>query len=92
MLVSGRIPQKHSQSGAQMEVSGHYVLCSGERVLHPQQRLGGPTDGLDVEQTRNTSVAAGNLSGRVCPLIDEDDQCSFFTLNMAVCVQVQQGI
>jgi hypothetical protein len=72
-----------------MEVSGHYYATES---FVPDMRLGGSTDGLDAKQTRNTSDAAGNPAGRDCPLTDEDDQCNFFTLNMAVWVQVQQGI
>jgi hypothetical protein len=56
--------------------------------LVPDMRLGG----LDAEQKRNTSVAAGNPVGRDCLLINEGDQCHCFTLNMAVRVRVQEGI
>jgi hypothetical protein len=70
-----------------MEVCGHYYTLEYESLV-PGMRLGG----LDTEQKRNTSVAAGNPAGRDYPLINEDDRCHCFTLNMAVQVQVQQGI
>jgi hypothetical protein len=70
-----------------MEDSGHYYTPETESLV-PDMRLGG----LDAEQKRNTSVAAGNPAGRNCPLTNEDDQCHCFTLNMAVRIQVQQGI
>jgi hypothetical protein len=41
MLESGRIPQINSQSGAQMEVSGHYYARENESFV-PDMRLGGP--------------------------------------------------
>jgi hypothetical protein len=70
-----------------MEVSGHYYTPENESLV-PDMRMGG----LDAKQKRNTPFAAGNPVGRDCPLINEDDQCHCFTLNMAVRVQVQQGI
>jgi hypothetical protein len=66
-----------------MEVNGHYYTLENESLV--------PDVRLDTEQ-KNTSVAAGNPAGRDYLLINEDDQFHCFILNMAVQVQVQQGI